>query len=142
MYKAAREFSDDVPPEVFLDVVWDFAAYPEFIHGVERVEILSDGEREQEIRVWAGIRTMSFQYDLACERLPEEVRWRRVRGAFKDAAGRMAYLGEGRYRYENALDLGFAVPGFAVRFVLKSSLPRLIRSFRDRAQERLARGAR
>ena len=33
-------------------------------------------------------------------------------------------------------DPGFAVPGFAVQFVLERSLPRLIKEFRRRARER------
>ena len=50
----------------------------------------------------------------------------------------MTHLGGQRFRYENAMDPGFAVPHFAVRFVVERSLPRLVREFRERARAKFA----
>jgi hypothetical protein len=139
VYKAAREFEEDqVAPGDLLDVVYDVASYPEFVKGVRRVEVLQDDGRRALARFTAGVAGMEFSYTLTCERDEREVRWRQVTGDFRDAAGRVAHLGGQRFVYENAMDPGFAVPGFAVRFVLERSLPRLIREFRERARALVA----
>lgn len=139
MYRAAREFDEpDVPPETMLDVVFDVAAYPEFVRGVQGAKILQRDGSILMVEMTAGVAGMDFVYVLKVERLENEVCWHRVKGAFKHAEGRMAWLGGARYRYEQALDLGFAVPQFAVRFVLEGNLPRLIRGYRDRAKKVLA----
>jgi hypothetical protein len=108
---------------------------------IRAVEVLSrEGPDALLAEFRAGISGMEFVYILRVERDAKEVRWRRVSGAFDDAGGRVTWLEGRRFRYENYLDPGFAVPGFAVRFVLERSLPRLIRELTDRAQARLARG--
>lgn len=139
MYQADTTFELDVPPQLLLDVVWEVEHYPEFVRGVKKVELLSrDGGRTR-ARFVAGIAGMEFRYDLEVLRTPSEVTWRRVAGSFRDAAGAMRHLGGRRFRYENALDPGFAVPELAVKFVLGRSLPRLIRELTERAQALHAR---
>jgi uncharacterized membrane protein len=135
VYKASREFEEPaVTPQQLLDVVWDVASYPEFVKGVRQVEVLEDDGQRARARFDAGLTGLSFSYVLEVQREPDQVHWRRLEGDFRDAAGRVVHLGGQRFLYENALDPGFAVPGFAVRFVLERSLPRLIREFRERAR--------
>lgn len=130
-----RRFAIDVPVETMLDVVWDVEHYPKFVKGVRKVTVLRDGETEREAEFRAGIKGMEFRYVLELTRTPDAVRWRRLRGSFRDAAGAVIHEGGQDFRYENALDPGFAAPGFAVRFVLERSLPRLIREFCARAKQ-------
>lgn len=135
MYKVSREFDADVPPHYVLDVVWDVETYPEFVKGVSDVELLEDdGGGRRLARFSAGVTGLSFKYVLEVLRDEEAVRWQRLSGSFRAAEGSMVHLGERRFRYTNALDPGFAVPEFAVRFVLERSLPRLIREFKSRAR--------
>lgn len=135
MYKAVREFiEDEASPQQMLDAVWNITSYPEFVRGVKRVETLQEDGQHILARFTAGVAGMEFDYVLKVERDGAEVRWRRVAGDFRDAEGCMRHLGENRYRYENAMDPGFAVPGFAVQFILERSLPRLIRDFQQRAR--------
>ena len=129
-----RTFTLDVPVQTLLDVVWDVEHYPKFVKGVRKVTILHDGERAREAEFRAGIAGMEFRYVLALERSENSVRWRRLRGSFRDAAGAVIHEGGDTFRYENAMDPGFAAPGFAVRFILERSLPRLIREFCERAK--------
>ncbi|MGE0709963.1 MAG: type II toxin-antitoxin system RatA family toxin [Planctomycetota bacterium] len=137
MYSATREFeAPEVDPQRLLDVVYDVEDYPQFVRGVRAVAIQNRGPASLLADFTAGVGGMEFVYTLFVERDPEEVRWRRVAGSFRASEGAMTHLGEARFRYRNAMDPGFAVPGFAVRFVLESSLPRLIREFRQRALER------
>lgn len=140
MYKASTTVELDVPPQLLLDAVWQVEHYPEFVHGVKRVELLArEGDRAR-ARFVATIAGLEFQYELEVRRTPSEVTWRRMAGSFRDAAGAMRHLGGQRFQYENALDPGFAVPELAVRFVLERSLPRLIREFHQRALVLKARG--
>ena len=139
MYSATKEFRDaEVDPQRLLDVVYAVEDYPEFVKGVREVTVQNRGERDLVARFKAGVGGMTFDYTLFVERTETEVRWRRIKGSFRASEGSMVHLGEGRFRYRNAMDPGFAVPGFAVQFVLERSLPRLIKEFRRRARERAA----
>lgn len=140
MYKASREFESDVDPRFLLEAVWDVSRYPEFVRGLKRVELEQDDGTQATAWFTASLAGMDFRYLLEIERTDDRVEWRRLKGAFKDAGGSMTHLGDGHYRYENALDPGFAVPELAVRLVLERSLPRLIREYTRRAQ-RLAEAA-
>lgn len=136
MYKAVREFTEDeATPQQMLDAVWNVSTYPEFVRGVRAVEVLQNNGKLAQARFTAGVAGMEFVYMLECTRTDSEVRWKRISGDFRDAAGCMQHLGGNRYRYEQAMDPGFAVPQFMVRFILESTLPRLIREFRERARD-------
>lgn len=142
MYNASRDFVEDsVPPAAVLRAVWEIETYPEFVKGVKRVEVTKREENLLEATFTAGLTGLDFEYVLRCERDETSVRWKRIRGSFRDASGSMTHLGQGRFRYTQKLDPGFAVPGFAVRFVLEHSLPRLIREFRARAARYAAESA-
>lgn len=135
MYKAVREFEElEASPEDMLAAVWDVSAYPEFVKGVTATKVISADGRHLFAQFTAGVAGMEFHYLLKLEREDQLVRWRRVSGDFRAVEGCMTHLGGARYRYENAMDPGFAVPGFAVRFILDRSLPRLIREFRTRGR--------
>lgn len=139
MYSASREFHDpDVPPETLLEVVYDVESYPEFVKGIKRVTVKNRGPNNVVAEFDADMGAMKFCYTLLVERTSESVRWRRIAGSFRASEGSMVHLGEGKFRYKNAMDPGFAVPGFAVRFVLERSLPRLIRELRARARSQAA----
>lgn len=139
MYSASREFHDsDLPPKALLEVVYDVESYPEFVKGIKSVTVKNRGPQSLVAEFEADMGAMKFRYTLLIERTPESVTWRRIAGAFRASEGSMIHLGEGNFRYKNAMDPGFAVPGFAVRFVLERSLPRLIRELRARAQARTA----
>lgn len=136
MYTASHEFEEEVAsPAAVLDAVWDLESYPEFVTGVRAVEVLEDDGRVARARFTAGMMGVEFTYVLRCEREDDAVRWRRESGDFEDAAGCLRHLGETRYRYENALDPGFAVPQLAVRMVLSRGMPGLVAEFCRRARE-------
>lgn len=138
VYSASREFHEpDVPPEILLEVVYDVEAYPDFVKGINGVTVKNRGPNNIVAEFDADMGAMKFRYTLLIEREAGVVRWRRLAGAFRANEGSMVHLGDGHYRYKNAMDPGFAVPGFAVRFVLERSLPRLIKELRARAHERV-----
>ncbi len=135
LYKATHEFErPEIKPSHLFDAVWNFASYPEFVTGVQAVEVLEDDGKVARAQFTAGLMGVRFQYVLLCKRTRTEVRWERESGDFQDAQGRMKSLGKGKYLYENALDPGFAVPAFAVKMVLKRGMPKLIAEFCRRAK--------
>ena len=136
MYSASREFDEtSVSPEHLLDVVYDVGAYPEFVKGINSVTIKNQAPTSQVAEFKADMGAMHFKYTLLVERQPNSVTWRRIAGSFRASEGSLIHLGGGKFRYRNALDPGFAVPGFAVRFVLDRSLPRLIKELLARARQ-------
>jgi hypothetical protein len=138
LYTASHEFAEsDASPRALLDTVWDLASYPDFVTGVRHVEVLEDDGRVARAIFRAGILGIEFTYVLRCERDETEVRWARESGDFRDAAGCLRHLGGDRYRYENAMDPGFAVPKLAVRMVLSRGMPGLVAEFCRRARRRL-----
>lgn len=139
MYQAAAELEIDVPPELLLEVVWRVEDYPAFVRGVKSVEVLADDGSTRRARFVASIAGLEFKYELEIRKTSRDVTWKRTSGSFRDTAGAMRHLGGGRFRYENALDPGFAVPEFAVKMVLDRSLPRLIKEFQARARALHAR---
>ena len=142
MYKAVRDFEEEqASPEDVLAAVWDVTFYPEFVKGVVETKVVQSQGNHVLAEFTAGLAGMEFHYLLKIEREENVVRWRRVSGDFQAVEGSMTHLGGTRFRYENAMDPGFAMPGFAVRFVLDRSLPRLIREFRERARLLNARRA-
>jgi hypothetical protein len=137
VYSATRDFEEhDVPASVLLDVVYDVEDYPAFVKGIRAVTLQNQAENTKLAEFRAGVGGMKFSYILFVERLETEVRWRQLSGTFRSSEGFLLDLGGGNFRYHHALDPGFAVPGFGVRFVLERSLPRLIKQFRKRALER------
>jgi ribosome-associated toxin RatA of RatAB toxin-antitoxin module len=145
LYHVEREVELPAPPGVVFDVVWGFERYPRFVTGVAAVNVLSREASEIHIEITAKLMGIPFRYELACTRDGDRVvRWQRVAGAFARAEGAWTLLGthdgRARVRYENAVDPGIPAPGFIVKYVLDTSLPRLLTEFRaevaTRAQER------
>lgn len=142
LYHAEREVEVDAPAEVFFDLVWDFEHYPDFVSGVGACKILARDQRTAQVETTAKLMGIPFRYILAVERDTNVIRWHRVSGAFARAEGSWTLLGHdgkrARFRYENAVDPGMPAPGFIVKFVMESALPKLMKEFRDEA-EMLAR---
>ncbi len=142
LYHAERELEVEASAEVFFDLVWDFEHYPDFVSGVAACKILSRDAKSAQVETTAKLMGIPFRYVLGVERDETAVRWKRVSGAFARAEGAWILLGKDgtrtRFRYENAVDPGMPAPGFIVKFVLESALPKLMKEFREEA-EMLAR---
>ena len=126
------------PAEV-LAVVADFEAYPEWVAGLEEVEVLARDRRGRGTRVAFRLRTPlgDQAYTLAYRYQPRDagMSWTYVEGTLQDLAG--AYTlepaGDGAtlvtYRLE--VDLGMPLPGLvkrqAARQIVRSALADLKR---------------
>ncbi len=142
LYQAEREVEVQAPPDVFLDLVWDFARYPSFVTGIAATKTLEELERTKRVEVTAKLMGIPFRYVLDCVREDARVRWARISGAFSIAEGSWTLVaqndGKARFRYENAVDPGVPVPGFIIQYVLDTSLPKLLQEFKAES-ESLAR---
>jgi ribosome-associated toxin RatA of RatAB toxin-antitoxin module len=114
------------PAEV-MAVVADFEAYPEWVAGMEEVEILARDRRGRGTRVAFRLRTPLGEqaYTLAYRYQPRDagVTWTYVEGTLEDLAG--AYVlepaddGATRVTYRLEVALGMPLPGLAKRQAAK-----------------------
>jgi ribosome-associated toxin RatA of RatAB toxin-antitoxin module len=140
LYRAQREVEVRTTPEEFFDLVWQFERYPEFVTGIAATKVLSRDPKDAHVEFTARLMGVPFRYELAVERLDSQVVWQRVAGAFERAEGAWTLVERSgdrcRFRYENAVDPGIPAPGFIVKYVLNTSLPKLLEEFRIRAESR------
>ena len=145
LYRVEREVDINVPPRAFFDVVWDFETYPRFVTGIAATKVIFHEENLKRVEITAKLMGIPFRYELSCERDKDErVHWERTSGAFARAEGSWTLLetrpsGALRIRYENAVDPGLPAPGFMVHYVLETSLPKLLKEFKDRAESKVPR---
>jgi ribosome-associated toxin RatA of RatAB toxin-antitoxin module len=121
------------PAEV-MAVVADFDAYPEWVAGLEEVEVLQRDRRGRGTRVAFRLRTpMGEQaYTLAYRYQPRDagVSWSYVEGTLEDLAGSytLEAAGDGatRVTYQLEVALGMPLPGLvrrqAARQIVRSAL--------------------
>jgi ribosome-associated toxin RatA of RatAB toxin-antitoxin module len=121
------------PAEV-MAVVADFDAYPEWVAGLEEVEVLQRDRRGRGTRVAFRLRTpMGEQaYTLAYRYRPRDagVAWTYVEGTLEDLAGSytLEAAGDGptRVTYQLEVALGMPLPGLvrrqAARQIVRSAL--------------------
>jgi ribosome-associated toxin RatA of RatAB toxin-antitoxin module len=138
LYRAQREVEVQTTPEAFFDLVWAFERYPEFVTGVAATKVLSREGKDAHVEFTARLMGVPFRYELAMEREASRVHWQRVAGAFARAEGAWTLVERNgdrcRFRYENAVDPGMPAPGFIVKYVLETSLPKLLDEFKKRAE--------
>ena len=121
------------PAEV-MAVVADFEAYPEWVAGLEEVEVLARDRRGRGTRVAFRLRTPMGQqaYTLAYRYQPHDagVSWSYVEGTLQDLAGSytLEAAGDGatRVTYQLEVGLGMPLPGLvrrqAARQIVRSAL--------------------
>ena len=117
----------DATPAEVLAVVADFEAYPDWVAGLEEVEVLTRDRRGRGTRVAFRLRTPLGEqaYTLAYRYQPRDagVSWTYVEGTLRDLAG--AYTlepatdGATRVTYRLEVDLGVPLPGLVRRQAAK-----------------------
>jgi ribosome-associated toxin RatA of RatAB toxin-antitoxin module len=117
----------DATPAEVLAVVADFEAYPDWVAGMEEVEVLARDRRGRGTRVAFRLRTPLGEqaYTLAYQYQPKDagVSWTYVEGTLEDLAGAytLETAGDGAtwvtYRLEVAL--GVPLPGLVKRQAAK-----------------------
>lgn len=127
-----------VSPKVIYDVVLDVESYPEFLPETKQVTLLKDGKNpvaEFEISVIKKI-----HYTLKFSPTPhKKIAWTLVDSdLFKKNNGSWTFAPEGKGKtlatYAVDIDLGLMVPGMISRRLVGSSLPAMLKRFKERAE--------
>ena len=138
MNRAGRTETWNLPVEAVYRTIVDYASYPEFVEGVDEVEVLEQGEEGAKVCYSLNlIKKFSYTLRLTHER-NKSVRWTLESGTlFKanDGGWELEDLGGGNTRvaYEIELRLKGLVPGRLVDKLAGGRLPAVMRSFRERA---------
>lgn len=133
--RANASITIDAPAAAVLDVIADFAAYPQWATQIRRVEILKtdpDG-RASQVRMAVDAGVLRDDYVLAYSWLPDTggVSWQLVRGQMQKAQqGSYTLRADGpdrtEVRYELAIDLAVPLPGLIKRkaenMIIKTAL--------------------
>lgn len=130
------------PPEAVWAVITDLEAYPEWMEGVQEVEVLErDGDgRPLRARFVVDARIMVVRYTLAYTWEDDAVTWSLEEGeqlTQLDGAYRVTTDGEGsRVRYTLEADVEMPVPDFLKRRTAKQILESGLRGLKRRTEGR------
>lgn len=140
MAKAQRAIEIDVPPERFVEVLQDYARYPEFLPEVKAVRV---GERRGEavlVTYWLDARIKLLELTLQHERRgPHEIAWKLVRGEMMQLDQgswtlRETERGGTHATYTIELRMTGHVPQTLERALGEQGLPRMLAHFKARAE--------
>ncbi|MBI3543136.1 MAG: SRPBCC family protein [Deltaproteobacteria bacterium] len=142
MAEASKTVEMTVPRDKLWETIIDYAKYPEFVDGAQKVKILS--REAGKARVEYGIQLLSkdITYTLDhFEQGPGGMRWELVDSNILKAnsgSWTLKDVGGGRTEvtYSLALDFKIYVPGMILNGLVKSSLPKMLDSFEKRTKSR------
>lgn len=145
MAEASKTIEMDVSREELWKVIADYASYPQFVEGAQKVKILSREKtpKGEKVRVEYGISLLSkdITYTLDhYEEGPAGMRWELVdSNILKRNSGQWSLkaLGTGQTEvtYSLALDFKIYVPGMILNGLVKSQLPKMLEGFEKRTLE-------
>lgn len=132
-----------IDTQKFLDVIGDYAAYPQFVDGVKAIDILNPGEEPLNVRYHLNLMGKEVSYVLKHyhERDRGHVRWEMVDGDFfkrNSGSWDLSDAGGGRTKIKYSLDVEFKVPipGFIRKRLVKGNMPGVVKSFAEQARKR------
>jgi coenzyme Q-binding protein COQ10 len=141
MASATRSIVIDVPPERVFDVIVDYDRYPEFLPEVKSIR--TSGRQGNQVDIHYEVDVMKrIRYTLRMvEDRPKGLRWTFVEGeVMKDNQGGWVLEptpdGKTKATYSVDIALGALVPRPLVTALVESSLPKMLESFKKRAESR------
>jgi ribosome-associated toxin RatA of RatAB toxin-antitoxin module len=139
MAKVSRTEVYDVGVDDFYKVIVDYDSYPEFVDGVNEVEVLEQDESGARVKYSLNL-IKKFSYILKLEHsVPNKVSWALESGdLFKKNIGSwdLKDLGDGKLEVIYSVDLefkGFA-PKAIVNKLVNHNLPAMMNSYFERAK--------
>jgi ribosome-associated toxin RatA of RatAB toxin-antitoxin module len=141
MSTASRSIEIDVAPEVFFEVLRDYASYPRFVPELRAVKV---GQREGEaveVTYWLDVTLKVFEFTLRHEANPprDRIEWRLLRGGefMKRNSGfwLLEKTAKGtRATYTIDIDFGPLVPVSFEKQLAERGLPNMLANFKARAE--------
>jgi coenzyme Q-binding protein COQ10 len=139
MAGASRSIIINTPPEKLFDVITQYEKYPEFLSEVKKIRVLERKENTVKVQYEVDIiKTIRYTI-LVTEERPKRMSWTFVEGeVMKDNKGSWVLEPDGQGRtkatYTAELALGPLVPKAIVNTLTESSLPKMLESFKRRAE--------
>ncbi|ATB38954.1 cyclase/dehydrase [Cystobacter fuscus] len=139
MAGASRTIVINAPPEKLFDVIAQYEKYPEFLSEVKKIRVLERKDNTLKVQYEVDvIKTIRYTI-LVTEERPKRMSWTFVEGeVMKDNKGSWVLEpdGEGRTKatYTVELALGPLVPKAIVNALTETSLPKMLESFKRRAE--------
>ena len=139
MAQASRTETWDAPIEKIYDVIIKYEDYPQFVTGVDGIEVLSNDESGAQVKYSLNIiKKFSYILKLTHER-PNKVSWSFESGdLFKANDGGWVLKDLGNGQTEVTYSLEVAVKGFAPKSIVNGltskNLPAMMKAFHDRAK--------
>ncbi len=131
----------EASPEEILEVIADFDAYPDWVEGIRKAEVLERGEGGRATRVAFDFSAMGFSasYTLRYEWDEDGVRWttEEASGAVRDVQGEYALEalnGDTKVSYRLAVDLNVKLPGFVKRRADKQAIQTALDGLKRRVE--------
>jgi ribosome-associated toxin RatA of RatAB toxin-antitoxin module len=142
MASARRSIEIAVAPEAFLEVLDDYARYPEFVPEVKSVRVGPRTTSSVEVTYWLDVKLKVFDFTLRHDvRGPHCVEWKLVRGGEFMRRNTGAWTlertaaGLTRATYAIELDLGPLVPANFEKALAERGLPNMLANFKTRAEQ-------
>ena len=129
----------DVDINKLYDVITDYAKYPEFVDGVDSIEVLEADDSGARVKYSINlIKQFSYVIKLKHEK-PNKVSWTLESGdIFKSNIGGwdLKDLGEGKTEVTYSLEIGLKIfaPKMIVNKLTSSNLPTMMKAFTNRAK--------
>lgn len=141
MSQASRTIEIDVSPAEFRAVLDDYARYPDFIKEVKSVKVGPRTDTRVEVTYKLDVMIKTFEYTLEHVSVsPLRIEWKLLRGEFmRENVGfwqlEPTVTGKTRATYSIDLKLGQGVPATFDAALAQQGLPRLLASFKARAEQ-------
>ena len=123
----------------FYDVLMDYESYPEFVDGVNEIEVLERSETGAKVRYSLNVvKTFTYTLNLVHER-PNKVTWSFESGdIFKvnNGSWTLKDLGDGKteVKYDLELEFKLMVPKMILNKLVAKNLPAMMKQYFNRAK--------
>jgi ribosome-associated toxin RatA of RatAB toxin-antitoxin module len=139
MSTAKAEIDINAPLETVYDVITDFESYPEFLGETKEVEILESNAKSAKVLFKINIiRKVIYTLEIKMA-APKSVTWHLLEGdLMKKNSGKWKLSekkGGTNAHYEIDMQFTGLVPKAVSNKLIGSSLPAMMRAFRDRAED-------
>lgn len=140
MASAERTEVFDVEREKVFKVLSNLENYPDFMTGVENVEVLETNGNEVKARYDLNlIKKFSYTLNHKIEE-PERISWSLVSGDFmkkSDGSWDLKDLGDGKTEVTYRVDIDFKVmvPGMISKKLVSSNLPSMMKAVQEKAKK-------
>jgi len=140
MSAVTKSIDIDAPIDVVFDAITDFESYPKFLDGMKKVEILEKKGSHLQVKFNLDLfKSVVYTLDVTLDK-PEKVSWKLMEADVmkKNSGGwKLTELSTGRTKAQYSIDIDFKiwVPGPIADFLINSSIPKTLESFKKKAED-------